>query len=246
LRGGMTQSSQEKNVRTMDLELNFLDLRASVARRHHAATVVLNSLILLCLGALAFSSTRLRTIYGRFCRHCLPYDPPPGFRVFLREEASAIVQRTRESDRLKQHQEAEHGRAAKLLKRAREAESGQLKAILETLPEGAERERIQQCLQADNLEDMRTLLSEFEGRTDERSPDERLRALLETLREYCTPEEFDGCCAQAFEILERDGFREARGYAVAAHDRFRARFKLKEQEEPEKADGSATVGEETP
>ena len=93
---------------------------------------------------------------------------------------------------------------------------------------------------------MRTLLRELQGRTDERSPDERLLALLETLREYCTPEEFDGCCARAFEILKRDGFREARGYAVAAHDQFRARFKLKEQEESEKADGSKTVVGETP
>lgn len=221
----------------LDIEVDFADLRATVAHRHNVINAVLNGLIVFCLGAMGFSFAKAGIVYRRFSRLCISYDSRPSLGAFLWNDPGAIVRRAREDARLRRQQEIEQARAAILSKRAKEAVGGQLEAIFNALPEGHERDRIRQCLRGDNVGEMSALLRELRSQPEDKTPEERLVALLETLKEYCTPEEFDPCCEQAFQILKQGGFREARSFAVAMHEQLRARFKQAKEEELEREQG---------
>jgi hypothetical protein len=219
----------------LGVNVDFADLCAMVARRHNTVDAVLNGLITLCLGVIGFAAASVGLIYRRFSQLCLSYGSRPGLGAFMRKDPGAIIRRARETARLKQQQDAERARAAILSKRAKEAVVHKIEAVLANTPEGPERDRIQQCLRRENSEEMKILLGELRSQPDEKTPEEKVVALLETLKEYCTVEELQRCCDQTFEMFTKRGFREARTFAVEMHDQFRARFKQAQQEESEEA-----------
>lgn len=68
-------------------------------------------------------------------------------------------------------------------------------------------------------------------------PEERISMLLESLKEFCGDDEFDGYRLEAFEILRALGFREARTFVVRIHNEMRSCAKLLEQEQIETSFG---------
>src|SRR5260370_22190923 len=66
-----------------------------------------------------------------------------------------------------------------------------------------------------------------------KTPEERLAALLESLKPSCTQEELESCRQEALSILEKSAFRSARQYAVSMHDDFRLRARARETEASE-------------
>jgi hypothetical protein len=93
------------------------------------------------------------------------------------------------------------------------------------------RVRIQTALYSDDLDQIQSLLEELQPQAVEKTPEERLHLLLESLKEYCNDAELEDCQQQALAVLQREGFRQARDAVVKLHDQFRLRFK--QQQEPE-------------
>lgn len=83
---------------------------------------------------------------------------------------------------------------------------------------------------------MNALVQGLQGQVGQKTPEEKLTLLLDTLQDYCDSDEFDHCCAEAFRILAAAGFREGRAFVVEAHDQFRARAKELEKKEVMEAD----------
>jgi hypothetical protein len=81
-----------------------------------------------------------------------------------------------------------------------------------------------------DLEEIKALTQQLQGQAGQKTSEEKLIALLDTLKQYCTGEEFDRLCADAFQILATTGFREARSFVVEAHDQLRARSKELEEQ----------------
>jgi hypothetical protein len=73
--------------------------------------------------------------------------------------------------------------------------------------------------------------------SDIAGPEQRILMLLESLKEFCGDEEFDGNRIEAFEILRALGFREARIFVVRMHNEMRSCAKLLEQEQIETSFG---------
>ena len=83
---------------------------------------------------------------------------------------------------------------------------------------------------------MKQLLAEVHEALGHKTPEERLALLLESLKQYCTDEEFAACRAEAQSVLAKSGFKPARKLAVAMYDRFKLRARemeeLEESSEP--------------
>ena len=77
-----------------------------------------------------------------------------------------------------------------------------------------QRLRIRDCLERTDLEDMRNVLRDVESYFRHAGPEQRILMLLESLKEFCGDEEFDGYRIEAFEIRRALGFREARTFVV--------------------------------
>ena len=77
----------------------------------------------------------------------------------------------------------------------------------------------------DNLDEKKDVIQETEGQAGQRSPEDKLPMQLDALKQYCSDEELDRFCAQAFQILGATGFGDARTFVVSSHDQLHARFK---------------------
>jgi hypothetical protein len=67
--------------------------------------------------------------------------------------------------------------------------------------------------------------------------DERIGVLLQSLRDFCSPEEFSSFSAEAIVVLRERGFRPAREYAVRMHDQLRERARSALNEENDTVTG---------
>jgi hypothetical protein len=88
-----------------------------------------------------------------------------------------------------------------------------------------------EVLENSDLPAMQSLLDQLSAQAAQRTPADRLTLLLESLREYCTDEQFARCCAEAFDLLSRTGFRDARDLVVARHDEFRNLFRAMQEKQ---------------
>lgn len=215
----------------VNVSIDFAELRATVARRHDTINAALMTLILMLMLLMALASARTWVLYRRFRTHLLLYRAEVAFWQFLREDLTVITHHAREIHHVEQERILREARAAILLKRSKEAIRGQLESLYIALPDEQQRRRIQDCMDQDDVEKMNSLLQELQGQLGQKSPEEKLASLLDTLQDYCNAEEFDHCCAEAFRILAAGGFREARAFVVEAHDQFRARAKELEKKE---------------
>ena len=215
---------------SLDVEIDFPSLRADVGRNHRIgnrvlATAILTATFLILLGAYkAWASyTAFRTFLSR-------YRPHIGFHVYLGQDLSAITSQARQAYQEDQRRALEEARAAILLKRSNEAIRARLESILSALSDEQQKHSVQECLNRGDLEEMKALTQQLQGQAGQKTSEEKLTALLDTLKQYCNGEEFDRLCADAFQILATTGFREARSFVVEAYDQLRARSKELEEQ----------------
>jgi hypothetical protein len=219
------------SVSFVDVSINFGDLRAAVADRHNSINSMLTSVIFISLLLTSFGAVRAWTLYRSFRAFLVRYDAQVGFGTFLSDDLRRIGSRAHEAHQQREKRLLEQARAAILLKRSKEAIRGRLESMRNALPDAQQRLRVQDCLDRDDFDEMRTLVQALQGQAGQKTPEERLTSLLDTLQEHCTSEELDRCCTEAFQILATTGFRQARSFVVGAHDQFRVRSKELEKQE---------------
>lgn len=216
---------------SMDVEIDFPSLRAYVGRRHRLVNQALMAAMFASVLLLSFAGYRAWTSHRQFGAFLARYHYRVRFAAYMRQDLSAITNRACEAYQDEQQRTLEQARAATLSKRSKEAIRGRLESILSTLPEEQARLRVTECLARDDLEEMKALIQEMQGHTGQRSPEEKLTALLDSLKQYCSDDELDTFFAQAFQILTVSGFRDARTFVVSTHDQLRARLKEVEEQE---------------
>lgn len=215
---------------SLDVEIDFPSLRTDVGRNHRIvnrvlATAIFTATFLLLFGAYKTwaSYTAFRTFLSRYRRHV-------GFDAYLRQDLSAIASQARQEYQEQQRRALEEARAAILLKRSKGAIRARLESILSALSDEQQKHSVEECLNRGDLEEMKALTQQLQGQAGQKTSEEKLTALLDTLKQYCSGEEFDRLCADAFQILATTGFRETRSFVVDAHDQLRARSKELEEQ----------------
>ncbi len=215
---------------SLDVEIDFPSLRADVGRRHgfvnHALMAVLAASMLL----IAFAGYKARRSYQEFGAFLTRYHYPLTFAAYVRQDPIAIADRPREVYQDEQKRTREHARAAIIARRSSEAIRTHLESLLRRLPDEEKRVRIGECLARNNPEEMKAVIQEIKGQAEQRSPEDKLTELLDSLKEYCSDEELDGYCSQAFQVLAESGFRDARTFVVNTHDQLRTRLKELEEQ----------------
>lgn len=218
-------SSPSQPSDSLDVEIDFASLRADVGRRHGLVNQVLMAFILASILLIAFGGYRASSSHRQFAAFLARYHYTVSFVDYVRQDLSGIANRARQAYQNEQKRTLEQARAAIIENRSKEAIRGRLESILTTLSEEQARARVTQSLVRDNLDEMKDVIQDIEGQVGQRSPEEKLTMLLDSLKQYCSDEELDRLCAQAFQILGASGFRDARTFVVSSHDQLHARFK---------------------
>ncbi len=222
------------------LTLDFDQARALVREPHDR----LNFRLSLLLGILSWvslaSAFALFLLYREASRYEWLSKPVLSTRAFLFQDLH--LEETAARNRLWEQQQelARQRRHEESLRTQRQELEFRLRSALESLHDTDLRQRIEECL-ATNPTDVNRLGQLWEEVMKDsayKAPEERLAALLESLKPYCTEEELASCREETLSILEKSGFRSARKYAVAMHEDFRLRAKAKELETLESQDDS--------
>lgn len=203
------------------------------AQRHNTVNAVLLSFSLISGLCLLLSAAVGWVLYRRVCPECARCGMALGFTTFILEDMCVVGERARTMYRCAQEASAEELRRATALQQARETLKERLQSFLEVADSEPQRLRIRDCLERTDLEDMRTVLRHVESYFRHAGPQQRILMLLESLKEFCGDDEFDGYRLEAFEILRALGFREARAFVVRMHHELRSCAKLLEQEQIE-------------
>lgn len=215
---------------SLDVEIDFPSLRADMGRRHKRVNQVLIEAMLASALLIAFAGYKTWGSYRGFKAFLTRYDAPLSFSTFVWNDLGAITNRAHQAYQDQQKRAVEETRAAILAKRSKEAIRARLETILSALPEDEGRVRVRECLAHDDIEEMKALVQEMQRQVGQRSPEEKLTVLLDSLKQYCSDEELDGLCAQAFQVLAASGFRDARAFVVNTHDQSRARLQELEEQ----------------
>jgi hypothetical protein len=215
----------------LNLSLNFIELRAAVGHRHVIVNIVLDTFCLMFLLLVLGSAGRIGFLYFRFREEYSTYCSTLSLASFLRKNLETTMKRSQE-DYQRQHQEAmEELRATSLFNRSKETVRKRLEGLLDVLEEEPQQRRVRESLAQSDLENMRSVLQELELHFARKAPEERLTLLLDSVREFCTTEEFETNRAEAFDILAHFDFRQARAFIVRRHDELRNRLKTREDEQ---------------
>jgi hypothetical protein len=222
------------------MELGFQDLRAAVAERHnavnHVLSVVLFSGLLLLVALTAF----LWMVFWRVQQYCRSYDFVVSPLMFLIENLTTVEGKARRQYLLRQQEIQERLRAVNALRHSLEEARDRLQNLLENVPDENVRAEISSCLERGQLEEMNTAFQRYQAQAGQKTPEDRLSLLLESLKPYCASEEFEEHRKEAFTLLKQSGFRQAREFVVNMHDELRERFKKStEDNSPEDLENTA-------
>ena len=221
---------------SLDVEIDFPSLRADVGRNHWMVNRALAAAISVAAALVFFGAYKTWSSYTAFRGFLSRYRRHVGFGTYLRQDLTVISGHARQAFQEEQRRALEETRAAILLNRSREAIRARLESLLSATSDERQKHNVQECLNRGELEEMKALTQQLQGQTGQKTSEEKLTTLLDTLKQYCNGEEFDRLCADAFQVLATTGFREARSFVVDAHDQLRARSKELEEQ--------ATVGTE--
>ncbi|HEY2932257.1 MAG TPA: hypothetical protein VGK99_10980 [Acidobacteriota bacterium] len=215
-----------------NLSVNYVDLRAEVAKRHNWINRLLLFIILSGVGAVLASLATLRLLYSECAQSLRGYDFSLSMNLFLSENLNKVGELAQNRyHEYRQHLQTQ-ARLDHFYRREKQEVQRHLKALLAAASDDERRLLIQKTLDSGGLEEMHALLDHLQPQTREKLPEERLRLLLEAIKEYCTESEFQDCQNEVLKVFHRSGFREAREIIVRRHDELRARSKaLKEDEE---------------
>jgi hypothetical protein len=211
------------------LSLDLFEIRADVGRKHDHINRLLDGILAgLVLGILLAACGSWKA-YQAFRRHCrnYDYDVTPG--QYLREEPGSFLERAQHSHHAMRTELQVQARAENLARRAKEEVRQRLRWLVEGANE-QQRKQIEVCLSGNDLAEMKALLETLESQGSERTPEERLGLLLESLKELCAEEEYQEHRLKAFEVLQRLGFRPAREFVVQLHDDLREAARKSEEE----------------
>jgi hypothetical protein len=218
-----------------EIHVKLLDLRPEVRRRHDLVNLALvNGLGSLSL-LLGVFLVRVWATYKRCQQECLTYGRHVTASEFLLQDVSKIMDGAREQHAQKLEQSQQQGKAEALLRRLQDETRAKLEALLGSQLPDAQKQRIQASLSKKDIEEMRTLTEELRNIHLQKSPEERLNALLEPLKTYCNADEFNHYQQETLETLYDRGFREAR---VVTKTFAELRFRAKRSGQDETADST--------
>lgn len=233
VRAGAAQrvTSPSAQISFADASLNFEDIRTEVAKRHTFVNRVLLAVALATTVLLLLLLWRLRIIYRESARLCHSFGSGLPVKTFLTRDLFQLGQ-VAENEYQRRRQDAlASARLEHLLQRQKEDAMRRLHGLLESAQESI-RLRIQAALDSGSTDEMQTVLEELQPQVSQKTPEERLHLLLESLKEYCSNDELRAAEAEAFSVLQGQGFRQARETVVRLHDEFRTRYnRLTEQED---------------
>lgn len=229
-----SRNSAVRSDEEASLHLDFNRIRTLVRMSHDRlnsrlflATLTLGSVDLgLILG--------LISMYKQSARELQFYGERLPAYVFLRSDLGETVVAARTK-----HFEKERNRKAEQKKReaeslSRQSLAGTLRSVLSQIQDASLHARATECTnrQASDLNQMKQLWEEVQDSLGQRSPQERLSLLIESLKPYCSDEETSACSEQAAAILNESGFRPARNYLVSMHEQFRTRMQQVDESAP--------------
>jgi len=224
--------SRSADISFAEISVNLLDLRAETAKRHN---VINNSLLgTILVGCLVFlySASMLHRLYRTCQQYCHAHESDLQLREFMMRDVAAIADESQRNYSERQREMQAQAHVEHIARLERESIRHGLTAILERIGDQTIRKSIQEALENNDLPAMQSLLDQLSvAQAAQRTPADRLTLLLESLREYCTNEQYDRCQAEAFDLLSRTGFRDARDIVVARHDEFRNVFKALQEKQ---------------
>ena len=224
---------QSMPLTDVDISLQLPELRKAVARRHDAVNLALSCLMVisgLTVAASVFTGWRLhREVLEECCRHGKELSFSEfltGDLYFVSAEAARIYRTTQEAA-------AKELRRQMLQKQSLEELQGRLRGLLEIANNDAERQKIAQAIERADLAETRQLVQDIEALLTQATPEERILSLVKSVEQFSTSEELTNLRTQAIGILQQSGFRAARSFVVHAHEEFRERARVRENEEKE-------------
>lgn len=229
-------SGAKQPADSVNIDLDYGELRAEVAQRHGKLNVALSSLLIGASALLLFLLGKLWPLYKHSSQYASLYELNLTPRVFLKGNIATELTAARCRYFERQQETQARLREQEKLRTLRNTWQEGLRSALPSLTDEQLRARVQECLEHEpqDLEQLESLWVEVQERTGAKTPADKLNLLLESLKPYCTEEEFRGSRDEAFAILTKSGFRTARSFAIALHDQFKAR--AREIEELESAD----------
>lgn len=218
------------------VSINLLDVRPEVHRRHDVINLILLNVIWILSFVLLVLVSRLWLIYKEIGRQCAVYHHQLGWLLFVFRDLNAIISEAQQEYDRGQKTAREQSRTQGILRHSQEEIRSKLESLLELIPQAHYRARIQNCLRNGDLQEMKQLLEDLQQRLGQRTPEERLLLLLEGLKPYCTPQEFEDQQRMTLELMAKLGYREARDFVTNAHGAFRARAKEREKRQEPSTD----------
>jgi hypothetical protein len=168
---------------------------------------------------------KLWLFYLAFSKRCGLYEAKVTPRDFLNENIAMRLNAARQQYFERQQQTQARLREQERLRALRNGWEQSLRAALPNLADEQLHQRVQKYLACEpqDVEQMKSLWLEVQERTSAKTPADKLNLLLESAKPYCTDEEVLADREEAFAILNKSGFRDARAFAIALHDQYKTR-----------------------
>ncbi|HKW75227.1 MAG TPA: hypothetical protein VJN64_06850 [Terriglobales bacterium] len=211
---------------TMDLKR----VRAEVGERHRKVNTLLNGAILLLFVTVVASGGLSLQLYRELRAYRIACGLPLTLPMFflrpahnLAAEAAALY---REMDQARSVAEKALQARQRRLADAR----SRLEFLLEREAGQEHRSQIQACLETADPDQMEELADQLLNLPGQRTPEDRLKELLQSLNDLCALEEYEEHRKRAFELLNQGSFRIARDFLVRTHTQLRERARAAERE----------------
>ena len=224
-------TSPSAQISFADASISFADLRTEVAGHHEFINQVLLALMVLTFALTILSFAMLIVVYRRCAAQCSRYHFELRFQDFLKSDFAHIAKEAADLYQQQRQQLLGEMRLENTLRKERQETRLRLEGLMNAEKQADQHFRIQQALENDDLEQMHNLLHELQPHDLQKTPEERLHILLQSLKEYCTDSELQECEQEVLDTLHREGFRQARETVIQRHDQFRARFKQQQAEQ---------------
>ena len=221
---------------SVSVDFDYGELRAEIGKRHQIVNFGLSVLLIGCVAVFTLLLRKLALAFLALSQYCRVYQLQLTPRVFLKGNVATELSVARRRYFERQQQNQLRLREEEKLHALRTGWQEGLRSALPNLIDEHLRSRVQECLEhkPQDLEQMKSLWVEVQERTGHKTPADKLNLLLESTKPYCTEEEFLAGRSEAFVILNKSGFRDARTFAIAMHDQLKIR--AREMEELENSD----------
>ena len=226
------QARSDPYAFSLQVELQDIDdLRARVARRHNRVNALLSWSIAGFFLELLIVANGIAICFSRFRTYCQIYGYRVNFAEYSRKHLLDIVKQAQSTYHRRQEELQIQSRAENLARRHRQEIRDGLQALLQIITDPLRRSEIDECLSRGSLEQMEDLLRELEHQSQQKTPEERLSLLVESLKEYCSDAEFQSHRQQAYTVLENQGFRTARELVIQTYQELKIRARKSQVED---------------